>query len=633
MILLITIKCAGWLIAHLPESVVAHLCQGAGFLTLHLHRSRRRTILSNLHHAFPKKSERWRRGIAFESLRRFFETVFFSLASPYFSDKRYRQMVTLPEESRQILTPILNQNRGGVAILPHFALAEATALFPLLIPELPPVGVVYRPFGKPHLDKWLKQTRSRFGAAMFPRNKGFNNALAFIRDRGWIMVLFDQNAGEKGTLITMFDRVASATTLPGLMVRKFQVPAVIVFPERTAFWRATIITRILECEKDEVSVTTASHRWLEHYLSENDDYCANWLWAHNRWKFQQHHSTQLCIAHRKSFLILNNKNERQISRNTRLWIRIPNQFSNALMVLPFLKAIRESREDVELTLIAPETMSAFLRKTNLAENVLSIPIQPRLSNRLYFFWRLKEMHPDIYVILDNSSLTEIEAWLTGCPNRFGILRNGKPLSLLSHSWEIPNDLDVSNTHQTTIWNRFLEELGLQVDPEFSPLNDHSAQNPEAKRIGLICGGTSRRGIRWPIGHWRSLVNDYLLMAPDTEFILYGSNSDRKITTKVAEGFSENNVIDRAGKTDVSWLTSEFRSCRIVIGGDTGGLHFANFIGASVMMIYGPTNPNSRGPIFNAPREILAPENSPRKSGYATKEITPQMVFKRLEAIL
>lgn len=633
MILLITIKCAGWLIARLPELVVAHLCQGAGFLTLHLHRSRRQIILSNLHHAFPKKSERWRRQIAFESLRRFFETVFFSLASPYFSDKRYLQMVTLPEESRQIINPIFDQNRGGVAILPHFALAEATALLPLLIPKLPPVGVVYRPFGKPLLDKWLNQNRSRFGAVMLPRNKGFNAALAFIRDGGWVMVLFDQNAGGKGALINMFNRVASATTLPGLMVRKFQVPAVIVFPERTAFWRVTITIRILECEKDEFSVTTASHRWLERYLSENDDHCANWLWAHNRWKFQQHHSKQLCIAHRKSFLSLNNKNKRRFSRNTRLWIRIPNQFSDALMVLPFLKAIRKSREDVELTLIAPKTMSAFLRKTNLAENILSVPNQERLSNRLYFFWRLKDLHPDIYVLLDNSSLTETEAWLTGCPNRFGILRNGKSLSLLSHPWKIPNDLDVLDTHQTTIWNRFLEELGLQVDPEFSPLNDNSLQNPETKRIGLICGGTSRPEIRWPIEHWRSLVRNYLLMAPDTEFILYGSNSDRKITNRVAEGFAEKNVIDRAGKTDLSWLTSEFRSCRIVIGGDTGGLHFANFVGAGVMAIYGPTNPNFRGPIFNAPREILAPQNSPRKSGHATGRITPKTVLKRLEAIL
>ncbi|AWT60417.1 MAG: ADP-heptose--LPS heptosyltransferase 2 [Candidatus Moanabacter tarae] len=633
MILLLTIKCAGWLIAHLPESIVAYLCQGAGFLTLHLHRPRRQTILSNLHHAFPKRSEEWRRRIASESLRRFFETVFFSLASPYFSDKRYRQMVTLSEESRQIITPILNQNRGGVAILPHFALAEATALFPLLVPEIPPVGVVYRPFGKPLLDKWLTQNRSRFGAAMLPRNKGFNTALALIRDGGWIMVLFDQNAGEKGALITMFDRVASATTLPGLMVRKFQVPAVILFPERTAFWRATIITRILECEKDEASVTTASHRWLEHYLAENDDHCANWLWAHNRWKFQQHPSKQLCITHRKSFLFLDNKNERQISRNTRLWVRIPNQFPDALMVLPFLKAIRKSRDDVELTLIAPETMSTFLRRTNLAEDVLPIPIQPRLSKRLHFFWRLRDMYPDIYILFDNSSLTETEAWLTGCPNRFGILRNGKSLSLLSHPWEIPNDLEVSNTHQTTIWTRFLEELGLQVDPDFSPLNDNFHQNPEANRIGLICGGTSPLGIRWPIEHWRSLVKAYLLMVPDTEFILYGSNSDRKITTKVAEGFAEKNVIDRAGKTNLSWLTSEFKSCRIVIGGDTGGLHFANFIGARVMAIYGPTNPNARGPIFNAPREIIVPKNSSGKSGHATEEITPQMVFNRLEAIL
>lgn len=312
---------------------------------------------------------------------------------------------------------------------------------------------------------------------------------------------------------------------------------------------------------------------------------------------------------------------------------MPNQFSDAVMALPFLAAIRESRKDTELTLVAPKAMGAFLRRTNLVENVVTIPIQTSLPDHLYFFWCLKDMHPDIYVLLGNSSLTEMEAWFTGCPNRFGILRNGRSLNLLSHAWRIPSDLDVLDTHQTAIWNRFLEDLGLQVEPEFSPLSGDLHPNPETKRIGLICGGTNRPEIRWPVEHWRSLVRGYLLMSPDTEFILYGSNSDRKITAEVAEGFPEENVIDRAGETDIDWLTGEFRSCRVVISGDTGALHFANAMGASVMAIYGPTNPNFRGPIYNAPREILAPQDSPPKGGHTTKEIAPEPVLARLEAIL
>ncbi len=633
MFLITIITLLGRVIARLPESIVQNMCRVGGFLTFHLHRPRRRTILSNLHHAFPEESDEWRRRVALESLQRFFETIFFVIAAPNFSEERFRQFVTLSDEFQRVGDIVLKQNRGGVAILPHFALTEAIAPLPLLAPDLPPVGVVYRPFGKPHIDDWLSENRSRFGVFMFSRDEGFNPALSFIRNGGWVMVLFDQNAGEKGALITMFDRLASATTLPGLMVRKFQVPAVVVYSHRTSFWRASIRAEILDCAKDELNVTTASHRWLERYLSESEDQCANWLWAHNRWRFQKDHSKQLCISHRKSFLGSENGNGSRLSRRTRLWIRMPNQFADAVMALPFLTAIRESRKDLELTLIAQRPMGSFLRNTNLAENVITIPSGISLPDHLYFFRGLGNLHPDIYVILGNSKLADLEAWFTGCPNRFGILKNGKSLSFLSHGWKIPSDLDESETHQTTVWTRFLEDLGLQVKPQFSPLDGGPLPTPESKKVGLICGGTNRPEIRWPVENWRSIIRGLLLFSPDIEFVLYGSNSDRRITTEVAEGFPEENVIDRSGETEFDWLTKELKSCRFVVSGDTGAMHFANAIGVSVVAIYGPTNPAHRGPVFEPPKEIFAPEDSPSNGHHTTEEIAPEAVFARLEAML
>ena len=54
---------------------------------------RRRLILSNLHHAFPEKSAAWHRAIGRESCRRMIETGLLSLATPYLSAERLREIV------------------------------------------------------------------------------------------------------------------------------------------------------------------------------------------------------------------------------------------------------------------------------------------------------------------------------------------------------------------------------------------------------------------------------------------------------------------------------------------------------------------------------------------------------------
>jgi hypothetical protein len=35
---------------------------------------------------------------------------------------------------------------------------------------------------------------------------------------------------------------------------------------------------------DSIGLTIESNAWLERQLRSGDDVCANWLWAHDRWK-------------------------------------------------------------------------------------------------------------------------------------------------------------------------------------------------------------------------------------------------------------------------------------------------------------------------------------------------------------
>ena len=92
---LFLLKVVGWLIAHSPEGGLRLLAAMLGDLMYFALPRRRRVIDSNLHHAFPSRADRWRREIGRESCRRMVETGLLSLAIPFLSEQRLREIVTL----------------------------------------------------------------------------------------------------------------------------------------------------------------------------------------------------------------------------------------------------------------------------------------------------------------------------------------------------------------------------------------------------------------------------------------------------------------------------------------------------------------------------------------------------------
>ncbi|NBO66581.1 MAG: lipopolysaccharide heptosyltransferase II, partial [Acidobacteria bacterium] len=52
--------------------------------------------------------------------------------------------------------------------------------------------------------------------------------------------------------------------------------------------------------------------------------------------------------------------------------------------------------------------------------------------------------------------------------------------------------------------------------------------PELDRIGLIPGSENNPEKRWPVDHWRRLIE----ANPDRRFVLFGTANDRSITSQL-----------------------------------------------------------------------------------------------------
>jgi len=609
----------GRLLALAPEPALRALSVAGGEVILWLAPRRRRVLRSNLHHAFPGRPRAWRRRMARESSRRVVETAMLSAAAPFLSDLRIRRMATLGPSVEAWVRDLQANPRPVVLATLHLALWESQTWMKVLSAgALPEFGIIYRPLGNPSLDALVKRTRERHGLRLLSRREGFAEALSILRGKGCVGVLFDQNAGDRGSLSLLFGRVCSSTELPGILMAKFAAELRTFYPRRTAFWRVTFETDPVPSDGTAEGATLALNRWFETAMGD-EGLCASWLWAHDRWKNQDSPARRLRLESRRNLLDadVRARGLPAIPRNTRVWVRMPNWLGDTVMAVPLLRALRASRPDAEVTLLARPAFVPLLESFGIADRVRALP-GPGPG---YFagFAALRAQYADVWILLTNSARGDIEARIAGCPQRFGILRQGAFRPLLTHAYRPPANFDESLHHQTRLWENFLRHFGMVGSPDRSAL---PGRGPAARGpIGLIAGSENDPSKRWPVAHWRRLVE----ALPAEQFVVFGTPADAAIAAQVCAGFDPGRVANQAGRTSLVEFAAGLARCRLLVSNDTGGMHLANALGVPLIGLFGPTNPIRTGPVFASPSVVLQPPGCPPTGGGSLGDLLPGQV--------
>ena len=118
------------------------------------------------------------------------------------------------------------------------------------------------------------------------RREGFARSMKAVREGQVAAILFDQTT-QSGSIWQFLGAPCAVTELPGIIAQRFKCPSRIFWAERTGFWRCRLRMEALHAT-DSIGLTIESNAWLEQKLRSGDDACANWLWAHDRWKHGQH---------------------------------------------------------------------------------------------------------------------------------------------------------------------------------------------------------------------------------------------------------------------------------------------------------------------------------------------------------
>lgn len=620
----------GWLLARAPEAVVRAVAAAAGAAFYHAVPRRRRRLLSNLHHAFPERPAAWHRTVARACLRRFAETGLLALATPHLSTARLRRIVRAAPSVDAWLAAYRRAPHPVILGTPHFAYWEMLTAIPLFAPPPPEIAAIYRPLDHPALDAYVRAARERCGVRLLSRREGFQEALRLLRRHGAVGILFDQNAGDQGALTLLLDRVCSTTELAGLLAQKTGAALLGLHARRLGFWRIELQLTPLATDGTATGATLALNHWLEALLRTDPDLRASWLWGHQRWKTQDQPRRRFRLAHKRDLLAadLHARGLSALPRRTRVWVRLPNWLGDVVMALPLLRALRAGRPDAELTLLARPQFVPLLAGLGVADRVRPLP--PRGLAAFATFWRWRDEHPDTVVLLTNSFRGDLEAWLLGCPQRFGLVRPGRPRPLLTHHWRVPGEFRESAHHQVELWRRLLAHFGLEAPPDFTvlPAAERAAAPATTAPIGLISGSENMPRKRWPAAHWRALI----AALPEARFRLFGTAADQPLAARLARGHADR-VENLAGRTTLPEFAASLRECRLLVTNDTGGMHLANALGVPVLALFGPTNPIRTGPVFAAPVTVLQPPGCPPEGGGRLADLAPATVTSAVRAAL
>jgi lauroyl/myristoyl acyltransferase len=439
----------GWTLAKLPSGFCQALCWFLGSVFYAIPSTRKHILLSNLHHAFPDKGEDWLQNMAYKICLRTAEMGLFTLVCPHFSEERFKKTLKVSPEAEARMQALCERGRPVVFFSAHFSMIEAFNAWPAIAKfSFPEMAIMYRPYKNPRIDQLLLRHRERFGLKLVSRKTGIRTIGEVLRSNGVAGVLFDQNTRDNGTLIPFFDRVTSATELPEILTQKYHAIPAAMTTFSSGFWQGDILLDELDPEANGGNLTLTANQWLESILRKDEALCIDWLWTHNRWKILHQPHERLGMRHkRKAFDFATIG-----LRKTRIALFHSEPVEAIDAIRKFAKALRQSRPDVELTLVGnidERTPSDFL--CDCGFSIKGKPSSAQLKE-------LKIRYLDTALVLQPTP--ELSKWAAraGIPQRFGVTLPGQKASFLSESWT-PEDPE--NWQAEPDWISFGKQFGLE----------------------------------------------------------------------------------------------------------------------------------------------------------------------------
>ena len=186
-------------------------------------------------------------------------------------------------EGKEVLDEIKNKNLQVVFISGHFSNFELMAMS--LEKNNIQLATIYRPLNNIFLNLIMERIRKKHICKNQIKKGigGLKNLIKYKKQNFSTALMIDQRVSE-GILSNLFDKKALTTTIPAQLVKRYNIPIVPVYIERTddIKFKITIEKPIFFSNDISISlITDKLNKILEEMIIRKPE---NWIWSHNRWK-------------------------------------------------------------------------------------------------------------------------------------------------------------------------------------------------------------------------------------------------------------------------------------------------------------------------------------------------------------
>jgi KDO2-lipid IV(A) lauroyltransferase len=239
----------------------------------------------NLARAFPEKTEKERRRIAWGAYKNVGLIVGEYLDLPFVTKETIRARVGLQGEEHYWRAK--EKGRGVIVMASHFGNWELQVVsLPLLVE---PIAVVYRPLDNPLLEEITSLVRTGTGNRLIGKRGAFKECIQILERGESFGIVIDQNMSwQTGVFVDFFGRPACTAKSLATLARATGAAVVPSFMVRNKGGDYTLLflpavepARSGDEGADIIADTQKFTRIVEDMVRR---YPEQWLWLHQRWK-------------------------------------------------------------------------------------------------------------------------------------------------------------------------------------------------------------------------------------------------------------------------------------------------------------------------------------------------------------
>ena len=186
-------------------------------------------------------------------------------------------------EGIEYLDQIKKANKKAVFISGHFNNFELMAM------QIEKAGIdlaaIYRPLNNIFLNKVMVRIRKNYicKKQIKKGRAGTREIIKNLKKGSSIAIMIDQRVSQ-GTKINFFGNMATTTTIPAQLIKKYDCELVPIYIERyNNYYFKMYISKPIQIDKDKSAeeITLFLNSILEKMILKNTD---QWIWSHDRWR-------------------------------------------------------------------------------------------------------------------------------------------------------------------------------------------------------------------------------------------------------------------------------------------------------------------------------------------------------------